>query len=92
MTNKPSIVSLSDDDFGFTIVNEEELTKQHSDNVEELTERLQKMYDAIMPLIRNLSKNPEQDIIKWPNRQAKLAEFKNKLETIGGGYIKGKSL
>ena len=96
MTNKHSIVSLSDDDFGFSTIDEKELVKVQTDDlngqVEELTSRLQKMYDAIMPLLRNLNKNCDQEIIKWPNRNAKLVEFKLKLDSIGGPYIKEKSL
>ena len=69
MTNKHSIVSLSDDDFGFSTIDEKELVKVQTDDltgqVEELTSRLQKMYDAIMPLLRNLNKNCDQEIIKW---------------------------
>lgn len=50
------------------------------------------MYDAIIPLLKNLSKNPDQDIIKWPNRKEKIAEFKTRLESIGGTDIRVKSL
>lgn len=96
MTNKQSTVSLIENDFGFTTVDEKELTQQavkdQTDQVEELTSRLQKMYDAIMPLLRNLNKNCDQEIIRWPNRNAKLVDFKLKLDTIGGPYIKEKSL
>ena len=96
MTNKPLTVSLSEYDFGFTTVDEKELVKVQTDDlngqVEELTSRLQKMYDSIMPLLRNLNKNCDQEIIRWPNRNAKLVEFKLKLDSIGGPYIKEKSL
>ena len=50
------------------------------------------MYDAVIPLLKNLSKNPDQEIIKWPNRKDKIEEFKNKLDKIGGDRIKVKSL
>jgi hypothetical protein len=95
MTNKHSISSF-DEDFGFTTVDEKELVKVQTDDlsgqVEELTLRLQQMYDSIMPLLRNLNKNCDQEIIKWPNRNAKLVDFKLKLDKIGGPYIKEKSL
>jgi hypothetical protein len=93
MTNKPSTFSFdNDDDFGFTIVDETDLTSGHTIRSKELTDKLQMMYDAILPLLKNLSKNPEQDIIKWPNRKAKIAEFKKRLETICGDDIKVKTL
>jgi len=95
MTNKHSTLSF-ETDFGFTIVDEAELTKvatfEHSLRTEELTDKLQLMYDSIIPLLKNLSKNPDQDIIKWPNRKEKIAEFKTRLESIGGADIKVKSL
>ena len=97
MTNKHSTLSFDrEEDFGFTIVDETELTKvatfEHSLRTEELTDKLQLMYDSIIPLLKNLSKNPDQDIIKWPNRKEKIAEFKTRLESIGGADIKVKSL
>ncbi len=97
MTNKPSTLSLNEeDDFGFTIVDETELLKntvsEYDLRLEELTDKLQMMYDAILPLLKNLSKNPNQEIIKWPDREAKIAEFKKRLESIGGIDIKAKPL
>jgi hypothetical protein len=93
MTNKPSTLSFDEnDDFGFTIVDETELTSDHTLRSEELTSKLQMMYDAILPLLKNLSKNPDQEIIKWPDRKAKIAEFKKRLDSIGGSDIKVKSL
>ena len=97
MTNKQSTLSLNEeDDFGFTIIDETEITKDAVSNhellVEELTDRLQLMYNAIIPLLKNLNKNSDQEIIRWPNRTAKLIEFKKKLDSIGGQYIKEKSL
>jgi hypothetical protein len=93
MTSKPSINSF-DNDFGFTFADEQELAqaavREHVDDKTELTNKLQEMYDTIMPLLVNLSKNPEQDIIKWPKRKAKIVEFKAKLDKIGGDYIKVK--
>ena len=61
-------------------------------NNEELTNRIQQMYDAVIPLLKNLSKNPNQEFIKWPNRTAKIEQFKAKLDKIGENYIKVKSL
>jgi hypothetical protein len=49
-----------DYDFGFSFTTEEELTV-----VKENTEKVQKLRDMIMPLLVNLKKNPEKDVIKW---------------------------
>ena len=96
MNNKLSINSF-DDDFGFTFADEstirqDDVIKASADLNSELTEKMQQLYDAIIPLLKNLNKNPDQDIIKWPNRQEKIAQFKMKLDEIGGDYIKVKKL
>jgi hypothetical protein len=35
-----------------------------------------------MPLLNNLAKNPENEYILWPNRVAKIDEFKKKLLSL----------
>lgn len=99
MTSKLSIASFDDDDFGFTIIDEKELTsiaeeekETHQTEIEMLTTKLQQMYDAVLPLLKNLNANSDKDIIKWPNRSQKISQFKTKLDNIGGNYIKKKSL
>lgn len=67
-------------DFGFTVVNEDEL-----DTVKAATsyeEKLDKMYQAIKPLLTNLKKNPEKDFIKWPDRLAKVTAFEKVIDDI----------
>jgi hypothetical protein len=43
------------------------------------------MYKAIDKLLTNLSKNPDQELIKWPNRLERITEFRLKLERIRKG-------
>jgi len=84
-----------DDDFGFTAVTEDELSELSAPAQEELVDvvdRLQKMYDSIIPLLKNLNANADKEYIHWPNRKDKIAKFKAKLDSIGSNYIKGKSL
>jgi hypothetical protein len=52
-------------DFGFTFVDEESFTK-----VERVVdiEKVTKLRAMIMPLLLNLKKNPEKDIIQWPGK------------------------
>lgn len=95
MSNKPSINSFElEDDFGFSFTTEENLFREGGlvDEKDELTMRLQQMYDAILPLLNNLNRNPDQDIIKWPNRTQKISQFKAKLDNIGKEFIKIKEL
>jgi hypothetical protein len=38
--------------------------------------------DMIMPLLNNLKKNPEKDIIHWPNRAEKIDAFIKKMNKL----------
>jgi hypothetical protein len=56
---------MQEHDFGFTFANEEDYTK-----VEKVVdqEKLKQIRDMIMPLLLNLKKNPDKDIIQWPGK------------------------
>lgn len=81
-------------DFGFTAVDEDELasveiSKKIADEsvatAEQLEARLDKLYNAITPLLNNLKKNPEKDYILWPNRLNKVEGFETHLLKIYRG-------
>lgn len=81
-------------DFGFTAVDENELevvqqaqttVQQASSDATSTQERLDRLYNAIMPLLTNLKKNPEKEYILWPNRTQKIEEFETKLLDIYQG-------
>ena len=78
-------------DFGFTAVDEDELqtvqaaTSQVSAVQEEaksVQDRLDNLYNAIVPLLNNLKKNPEKEYIYWPNRIEKVEQFETYLYDI----------
>ncbi|MDC0061288.1 hypothetical protein OAJ26_00390 [bacterium] len=80
-----------DFDFGFTAVDENELeavqkvTTQASDtsaSLQEAEEKLNKLYNAILPLLTNLKKNPEKEYILWPNRVEKIEQFEDLITGI----------
>ena len=80
-----------DFDFGFTAVDENELeavqkvTTQASDtsaSLQEAEEKLNKLYNAILPLLTNLKKNPEKEYILWPNRVDKIEQFEDLITGI----------
>ena len=84
---------MSDDmfDFGFTAVDETELqavqdAEKAKGDVEVKAntnqEKLDKLYNAITPLLNNLKKNPEKDYILWPNRVEKVEQFEDLLRKI----------
>jgi uncharacterized protein involved in tolerance to divalent cations len=78
-------------DFGFTAVDEEELesvrelktsVKTSGEVAHETEERLNSLYNAILPLLSNLKANPEKDYIYWPNRTKKVEEFEDIIAKI----------
>jgi|TARA_R100000231_G_C5326085_1_gene164882 phage-related tail protein len=87
---------MSDDifDFGFTAVDEDELNavQEAKTQIKEVTgtatgnqERLDKLYNAIVPLLNNLKKNPEKEYILWPDRLKKVEQFEDHLQKIYQG-------
>ena len=81
-------------DFGFTAVDEDELeavqkVTQKAAAVESTAtttqEKLDKLYNAIVPLLNNLKKNPEKEYILWPNRLSKVEAFEDHLQKIYKG-------
>lgn len=77
-------------DFGFTAVDESELEAYQqletvSSNADEVQTRLDKLYNAIQPLLTNLKMNPEKEYILWPNRLDKIEEFEEYIQNIYKG-------
>ena len=89
-------LNLADDffDFGFTAVDENELeavqkTQAKAAEVETTAvatqEKIDKLYNAIVPLLNNLKKNPEKEYILWPDRLTKVEAFEDHLQKIYKG-------
>jgi hypothetical protein len=81
-------------DFGFTAVDEDELqavqkTAALANDAEQLAtttqERLDNLYNAIVPLLNNLKKNPEKEYILWPDRLNKVEQFEDHIQKIYTG-------
>lgn len=76
-----------DFDFGFTAVDEDELevvqqAKTTANEAEATSDKLNSLYNAILPLLSNLKKNPEKDYIYWPNRVEKVEQFETLIANI----------
>ena len=80
-------------DFGFTAVDENELeavqklsaeSTSASETSAEMEDKLNKLYNSILPLLSNLKMNPEKEYIYWPNRVEKVEQF----EELIAGIIK----
>lgn len=87
MTIPKEYLDLSND-FGFTLVNEEEVaeplvTDVKSATVEELKEKLLSVEKLIIPLLVNLMKDSDtKDYIKWPNRKVVIEKQIEKILVI----------
>lgn len=84
-------------DFGFTAVDEADLglskqnTESLEDEIEFLKSELKNTKDSmedirklVMPLLNNLMKNPEKEMILWPDREQKIKQFIKKINEYFG--------
>lgn len=74
-------------DFGFTAVDENELeiaqqAAEKTATAETTQDKLDRLYNAIVPLLNNLKKNPEKEYILWPDRLSKVEAFEDYLQNI----------
>lgn len=85
-------------DFGFTAVDETELSAYQeaeklkteadsklnaaSTSTAKLQDKVDKLYNAIQPLLNNLKANPEKEYIFWPKRMNKIEAFESHLQDI----------
>lgn len=86
-----------DFDFGFSFIDDEieevkeaasKLETVHADDqaaIEDLQNRLNLMYNSIVPFLDNLCKNPEKTTIFWPDRVKKIDAYKDRLLSIVEG-------
>jgi|2_EtaG_2_1085320.scaffolds.fasta_scaffold82809_2 hypothetical protein len=87
-----------ENDFGFTLVDEDELNavqgartaaqsassalNASKEDLAETDAKLEKLYNAIQPLLRNLAEDPEKEYVFWPDRVVKVQKFKDYLDEI----------
>ena len=80
-----------DFDFGFSLVDENELevvklaskvAETSTKETDHVQEKIDNLYNAITPLLNNLKRNPEKEYILWPNRVDKVEEFETHLRAI----------
>ena len=91
-----AVKELSDFDFGFTAVSEDELKTiereleakvAHQDTqlkqvAASYEQKLKTLYTMVMPLLNNLAKDADKDYIYWPDRQKKMQDFITKVQTL----------
>lgn len=66
-------------DFGFSTVDPDD--KVDRATAEGYAERLEKLWDTLVPFLDNLARDPHKDI-HWPDRDVKISQFKEKLRDI----------
>ena len=80
-----------DFDFGFTAMDAEELdavqdsvlaTQKAQEVSSDVQNKIDALYNMIMPLLNNLQKNPEKEYIYWPNRMDKVEAFRDQLTEV----------
>lgn len=87
---------IEDFDFGFSFTDDVVEAKNQVETlqnermtdkeiIESLDKRLKVLYNAIIPFLDNLCKNPEKSTIHWPNRVEKITSYKKKLKSIVEG-------
>lgn len=88
---------LIDFDFGFSFVDEEyedvkstqnKLESEYKNSkqeIDDLQNRINLLYQSMVPFLDNLCKNPEKSTILWPNRVEKIQAYKKKLLAIVEG-------
>jgi len=81
-------------DFGFTAVDEDELqaVQQAEVKIQEVTstvstvqDRMNALYNAVVPLLNNLKMKPEKPYLYWPDRVEKVEQFEDYLYKIYKG-------
>lgn len=81
-------VNDTDNDFGFSFSDEDEIVSSHSqysslqEEVDDLKKRLQALNAIFTPLLDNLAKEPDKPMIKWPNRKDVIDKQMKKLKSL----------
>lgn len=84
---------MSDFDFGFTMVNEDDLdvvkevkasVQSTNSEVDKYKQKCDTLYNMFLPLLNNLAANPEKDYIKWDgkDRLKKIEQFRDKMDEV----------
>jgi ElaB/YqjD/DUF883 family membrane-anchored ribosome-binding protein len=76
-----------EDDFGFTLVTENELKEYERQIEKQLIEvqssaqiKMEGLKKLVMPLLENLMKDEEKTYIYWPNRVDRIKAFLQKID------------
>lgn len=89
MTEKNNYIDLDDvtNDFGFTFASSDDLVEAPiysslQEEMDDLKQRLKAINKIYLPLLEYLNKEPEKEMIRWPNRKAILDKQISKLKSL----------
>ena len=71
-----------DSDFGFTTTTTQDIVNQHHSMNGVPTTTLDNIWNLINPLLTNLQKDPDKDVLKWPNRAAAIGKLQLQLSIL----------
>lgn len=76
--------TLNDYYFGFMLVKSDEIEEVQAREMKASSweDKAHRIYNAIVPLLDNLSGNDEKDYIYWPDRTQKIRDFDSRLKSI----------
>jgi hypothetical protein len=78
---KDKITNIDDNnDFGFSFMGEDDFSNEK--DLDDLKNRLTQLREMFLPLLENLNKNPDKEMIKWPNRKELLDKQIKKLKDL----------
>jgi len=85
-------MKMQENDFGFTAMTFEDISsvlkkdkeKEIISVEEQYKNKIESLKKIIIPLLNNLSANPEKEYIYWPNRIEKIKEQIEKVNKITG--------
>ena len=85
MDKKDFVIDFADMGFSFADENVIEEINDTKQQVEEIEERMDRLYTIFVAFLDNLSKDPETETLVWPKRAEKIAEFKETIKLIKEG-------
>jgi hypothetical protein len=78
-----TIMPIKDFDFGIDFADDlSEVVESKANAADHANAKAEALYNAIMPLLNNLKRNPEKPNIVWPDREKKIDLFIEKLDSI----------
>jgi hypothetical protein len=72
----------NDEDFQFDAVDQVDPQEVHDTVQDAYKKQMQTLEKLILPILKNLMKNPDNDTIKWPNRTEAIKAQISKITAI----------